>query len=113
MFGRNNSCIFLYCDSSDLNNTFIRDPSRISASGVVNRSGSEMMPRDVLRDLYGLIFTGEPRNVLASRKDFVSVKELVSTSRLPDRNLLRDFGSPPIRLRALCIANCVFRDSAL
>ncbi|GFW40985.1 hypothetical protein TNCV_4089841 [Trichonephila clavipes] len=69
------------------------------------RSGSDMTPRDVFNDLCGMIFTGELRNVFASRKDFVCVEELVSTSRSPDHNLLTDFGSPPIPFRALCIRN--------
>ncbi|GFW50010.1 hypothetical protein TNCV_2315921 [Trichonephila clavipes] len=72
-----------------------------------------MTSRDVFKDLCGIIFTGESRNVFASRKDFVCVEELVSTSRSPDRNLLTDFGSPPIPFRALCIVNADFRDMAL
>ncbi|GFS93545.1 hypothetical protein TNCV_87181 [Trichonephila clavipes] len=72
-----------------------------------------MTPRDVFKDLCGIIFTGESRIVLASRKAFVCVEEMVSTSRSPDRNLLTDFGSPPIPFRALCIANGDLRDMAL
>ncbi|GFU59802.1 hypothetical protein TNCV_4343571 [Trichonephila clavipes] len=72
-----------------------------------------MTPRDVFKDLCGIIFTGESRNVLASRKAFVCVEEMVSTSRSPDRNLSTDFGSPPIPFRALCIANGDLRDMAL
>ncbi|GFT53649.1 hypothetical protein TNCV_3731631 [Trichonephila clavipes] len=64
------------------------------------RSGSEMTPREVFNDLCGMIFTGELRNVFASRKDFVCVEELVSTSRSPDRNLLTDFGSPTYSLQS-------------
>ncbi|GFV23664.1 hypothetical protein TNCV_5108501 [Trichonephila clavipes] len=72
-----------------------------------------MTPRDVFNDLCGIIFTGESRNVFVSRKDFVCVEELVSTSRSPDRNLLTDFGSPPIPFRALCIVNGDLIDRAL
>ncbi|GFU73446.1 hypothetical protein TNCV_3675931 [Trichonephila clavipes] len=71
-----------------------------------------MTPQDVFKDLCGIIFTGESRNVFTSREYFVCV-ELVSTSRSPNHNLLTDIGSPPIPLRALCIANGDFRDMAL
>ncbi|GFV75827.1 hypothetical protein TNCV_1757551 [Trichonephila clavipes] len=50
-----------------------------------------MTPWDVFKNLCGIIFTGESRNVLASRKDFVFLEELVSTSRSSYRNLLIDF----------------------
>ncbi|GFX20290.1 hypothetical protein TNCV_1438491 [Trichonephila clavipes] len=72
-----------------------------------------MTPRDVLRVSCGFIFTSESKNVLVSKRDFVCIAELVSTSRSPDRNLLTDFGSPAIFFRALCMANDDFVDMTL
>ncbi|GFT06375.1 hypothetical protein TNCV_1145621 [Trichonephila clavipes] len=57
--------------------------------------------------------SSESRNILVSKRDFVCIAELVSTSRSPDCNLLTDFGSPPIPFRALCMANGDFVDMAL
>ncbi|GFX99996.1 uncharacterized protein TNCV_1340951 [Trichonephila clavipes] len=48
---------------------------------------------------------GEFRNVFASRKDLVRKAVNVSISRSPDRKRFTDFGSPPIPMRALLIAN--------
>ncbi|GFX96446.1 hypothetical protein TNCV_1441211 [Trichonephila clavipes] len=41
----------------------------ISASGVVNRSGSDVTPREVFSDLCGLILTGESRKDLAFTRE--------------------------------------------
>ncbi|GFS96987.1 uncharacterized protein TNCV_4178451 [Trichonephila clavipes] len=72
-----------------------------------------MTPRNVFQNLCGIIFTGVSRNVFASKKDFVCVEELYSTSRSPDCNLLTNFGSPPIPFRALFIENGDFSNMAL
>ncbi|GFU53021.1 hypothetical protein TNCV_4853701 [Trichonephila clavipes] len=72
-----------------------------------------MTPRDVFK-VYVELYLQVNREMfwqVGSRKD--CEEELVSTSRSPDRNLLTNFGSPPISLIALCIANCDFRDMAL
>ncbi|GFX30164.1 hypothetical protein TNCV_800841, partial [Trichonephila clavipes] len=71
-------------DPSDLNNALDQSPSRISASGGGQQVSSEMTPRDVFKDLCGIIFTGESRNVFARRKTLFVRAEFVSSSRSPN-----------------------------
>ncbi|GFX57735.1 hypothetical protein TNCV_1494961 [Trichonephila clavipes] len=61
------------------------NPSRISASGVVNRSDYEITPLQEFSVLCGLMGIGEFRKDLASKKELVCRAEFVSMSKLPDQ----------------------------
>ncbi|GFW41928.1 hypothetical protein TNCV_6371 [Trichonephila clavipes] len=72
-----------------------------------------MTPREEFMDLWGLTVKGDSKNVLANKNDLFCHEDVVSINKSPERNFLSDFGSPPIPLRAFCMANGDLRTISL